>query len=159
MYAFRPMQMFYFFRIGRRKTLYLCILVQLGSSAGLVGMWEYIGFCVLMFLLGGSLLGVYMTAYVIGKDHRKSISKLTYKPELDLYPFFTYNGIWKGNHKNIINSHNDTIIIILLLPSASLSLLQIRYFIFSNFCSSCHCWKQFSVFFLKMYTCMHTYGD
>ncbi|XP_053396544.1 organic cation transporter protein-like [Mercenaria mercenaria] len=54
--------------IGRRKTLYISILVQLGSSLGLVGMYEYIGFCILMFIMGGATLGVYMTSYVIGME-------------------------------------------------------------------------------------------
>lgn len=54
--------------IGRRKTLYIAIVIQLGSSLGLIGMFEYIGFCILMFLMGGATLGVYMTSYVIGME-------------------------------------------------------------------------------------------
>lgn len=54
--------------IGRRKTMYICLIVQLGSSLGLLGMDNYIGFCFLMFLLGGATLGVFMTTYVIGLE-------------------------------------------------------------------------------------------
>ncbi|XP_060600295.1 organic cation transporter protein-like [Ruditapes philippinarum] len=54
--------------IGRRKALYISIVIQLGSSLGLIGMTEYIGFCILMFVLGGATLGVYMTSYVLGME-------------------------------------------------------------------------------------------
>ncbi|WAR07606.1 ORCT-like protein [Mya arenaria] len=54
--------------IGRRKAFYLALVVQLGTSLGLLGMTEYIGFAVLMFFLGGACLGVYMTGFVIGME-------------------------------------------------------------------------------------------
>ncbi|KAL4232457.1 hypothetical protein ACF0H5_007150 [Mactra antiquata] len=54
--------------IGRKKTLYMCILLMIGSSLGLIPMENYYGFAVLMFILGGSLLGVYMTSYVLGME-------------------------------------------------------------------------------------------
>ena len=53
-------------RFGRKKIFYICLLIQLGSSLGLLGMSEYIGFTVLMFVIGAATLGVYMTSYVIG---------------------------------------------------------------------------------------------
>ena len=60
-------QCLYIPRIGRQKTMYLCVLILLGSSAGLVGMVEYVGFCVLLFVIGGATLGLYMTAYVMSE--------------------------------------------------------------------------------------------
>ncbi|KAH3738631.1 organic cation transporter protein-like [Dreissena polymorpha] len=54
--------------IGRRKVFYLALLLELATSLGLLGMTEYAGFCVLMFLLGSATLGVYMTSYVIGME-------------------------------------------------------------------------------------------
>mgnify|MGYP000041250583 CR=1 FL=1 len=87
------------FRIGRRKTMYICIWLKLGSALGLLAMTEYIGFCVLMFVLGASLLGVYMTLYVLGKQTSFYIVMFAYvtnmglvfypKPQLGNYKFDT----------------------------------------------------------------------
>ena len=55
------------FRIGRRKTLYITIWLLLASGTALAFAPEFISFCVLIFLVGAGNLGLYMTAYVLGK--------------------------------------------------------------------------------------------
>ena len=58
------------FRIGRRRAFYLAMVVLFGSSCGLVAMTEYVGFCILLFLIGGACLGLYLCSYVISKYNK-----------------------------------------------------------------------------------------
>lgn len=54
--------------IGRKKTLYICLLLLLASSIAITYAPEYYSFVVLQFVMGTSCLGTWMAAFVTGLE-------------------------------------------------------------------------------------------
>ncbi|XP_060072913.1 organic cation transporter protein-like [Ylistrum balloti] len=54
--------------IGRKKTLYISLLLLLGTTLGVAWAPDFVTFCVLRFLVGASCAGMFMTAFVISME-------------------------------------------------------------------------------------------
>ena len=57
---------YFFYSIGRKKTLYICLMLLLGSSVAICYVPEYYSFVVLQFVIGTTTLGSWMAAFVTG---------------------------------------------------------------------------------------------
>ena len=55
-----------YYRIGRKKTLYISFIIVIASSIGLSWANSFIMYVVLRFIIGASNAGIFMTGFVIG---------------------------------------------------------------------------------------------
>ena len=64
--------------LGRKKTLYICLMLLTASTVAIIFSPEYYSFVVLQFIIGGTCLGSWMSAFVAGKK-KKINSYLEFK--------------------------------------------------------------------------------